>query len=223
MPVAGQSSLPAGTRRIQICIGLLLTLGVGLLPLGTWGSRLRLLGPVASTETFWWAAVALVIVYVRFIERRPTSSVGFRRFGAASLVIGIAAGILLVLGIVAIYGFVFPPLHLQPNSGERGKLLATPLWYRVALVTRAAVAEELLFRGYPMERLQELTHSRMIAAFVSWAAFTYAHLAGWGAAQLIVAGFGGVVLTALFFWRRNLWVNMIAHWIGDGAGFLFST
>ena len=54
------------------------------------------------------------------------------------------------------------------------------------------------------------------------AAFTYAHLAGWGAAQLIVAGSGGVVLTALYLWRRNLWVNMLAHWIADGAGFLLS-
>ena len=68
----------------------------------------------------------------------------------------------------------------------------------------------------------EPTGSRMLAALVSCAVFTYAHLGNWGAAQLIVAGYGGVVLTALYLWRRNLWANMLAHWIADGAGFLLS-
>ena len=210
----------AGERRVQIWIGLLLTLGVGLLPLGTWGSRLGVLGPVASTETFWWVAVAVVLLYVRLVERRPLASVGFRKFGIVSLISGIITGILLVVGVVVIYGYVFPLLHLHMNIGEMGKLLATPFWYRFALVTRAAVAEELLFRGYPIERLEELTSSRWVAALVSWAAFTYTHLSGWGAPQLIVAGYGGALLTILYVWRRNLWVNMIAHWIGDAAGFL---
>jgi membrane protease YdiL (CAAX protease family) len=35
-----------------------------------------------------------------------------------------------------------------------------------------------------------------------------------------VAGFGGVMLTVLYLWRRNLYSNIIAHWIADGAGFL---
>ena len=88
------------------------------------------------------------------------------------------------------------------------------------LVTRTAVAEEVLFRGYPIERLLELTNSRWVAGVIPWAAFTYAHLASWGWAQLIVAGYGGVLLTVLYLWRRNLWANMLAHWIADGAGFL---
>ena len=82
--------------------------------------------------------------------------------------------------------------------------------------------KRFLFRGYPMERIRELSGSRAVAAVVSWSAFTYAHLGSWGAAQLLVAGFGGAILTALYLWRRNLWANMIAHWITDGAGFLLS-
>jgi membrane protease YdiL (CAAX protease family) len=66
----------------------------------------------------------------------------------------------------------------------------------------------------------ELTGSRTTAALVSWAAFTIAHLGGWGWTQLIVAGYGGILLTLLYLWRRNLWANILAHWIADGAGFL---
>ena len=119
-----------------------------------------------------------------------------------------------------IYAFVFPALHLKTNAAEMSYLLHTPFWYRLILVTRAAVAEELLFRAYPIERLKELTGSLLVAAVVSTIAFTYAHLSSWGAAQLIVAGYGGVVLATLYVWRRNLWANMLAHWIADGAGFL---
>lgn len=106
------------------------------------------------------------------------------------------------------------------NTGLANRLAAMPFWYRFMLVTRAAVAEEILFRGYPIERLEELTASRALAGFVSWAAFTIAHLGAWGWPQLMVAGFGGAILTVLYHWRRNLWLNMIAHWIADGTGFL---
>src|SRR5689334_7423824 len=152
------------TRRAQIVFGLLLSLGAGLLPLGTWGGKTGLLGPLAS--------------------------IGFCAFGAVARIAGVIAGILLVAGIVVVYSFVFPWLHLKVNTGEMGKLLATPFWYRFALVTRAAVAEELLFRGYPLERIAEVGGRRW-AAVVSWTAFTYAHLSSWGWAQLIVAGCGG--------------------------------
>ncbi|MGH6890432.1 MAG: lysostaphin resistance A-like protein [Rhizomicrobium sp.] len=208
------------TRRIQILIGLLLTLGVGLLPLGQWGRAHSGLGHLLGGEIFWWIAVVVVLLYIAFVERRPFASVGFRRPKALDIVLGVVAGILLLAGIVVIYQVVFPLLHLKMNAREMHTLYNTPFWYRVILVTRAAVAEELLFRGYPIPRLGELSGSVAFAAVVSCAAFTYAHLASWGPAQLIVAGYGGVILTILYVWRRNLWANMLAHWIADGAGFL---
>lgn len=190
------------------------------MPLGTWGRSIGILGPLASGEMLWWVAVAVVVGYVLAIERRPLSSVGFRKIGAVSGIAAVIAGILLVAGISVIYALVFPWLHLKMNTREMNSLLTTPFAYRVALVTRAAVAEELLFRGYPIERIIELTGNRWLAAGVSWAAFTYAHLGFWGWAQLVVAGYGGLILTILYLWRRNLGANMVAHWIGDGAGFL---
>ena len=132
--------------------------------------------------------------YVAFVEHRRMSSIGFQKPGILDLVLAVAVGILMVGGIVVIYFVIFPALHLKMNATVMGSLMATPFWYRLLLVTRAAVAEEILFRGYPIERLLELTGSRTAAAVLSWAAFTYAHLAGWGWAQLIVAGYGGVLL-----------------------------
>ncbi len=212
-------AIRSNARRLQIVLGLLLSIGSAELPLDRLGARLRV-GPLLGRELLWWALVTVVFLYVLLIEKRQLSSIGCRRFGLRDVGGAIAAGVLLIVGIMLISTVVFGALHLQMNTRVMNRLLATPLYYRLLLVTRAAVAEETLFRGYPIERLGELTGSAVLAFFVSWAAFTIAHLGAWGWAQLIVAGFGGIVLTLLYFWRRNLWVNMMAHWIADGAGFL---
>jgi membrane protease YdiL (CAAX protease family) len=210
-----------GTRYPQIIIGLLLTLCVAtFLPLGRWGIAYSGLGLPLGREFFWWVLVVVTLVYVAFVERRPFSSIGFRRPKILDLILAVIAGIFMVAGIIVIYQVLFPLLHLKMNTGQMKSLMDTPYWYRVLLVSRAAVAEELLFRGYPIERLNELTGSRALVAIVTWAAFTYAHLGSWGPAQLIIAGYGGVLLTLLYLWRGNLWANMLAHWIADGAGFL---
>jgi membrane protease YdiL (CAAX protease family) len=208
-------------RRIQIVLGLLLSLGVALLPLGTWGKAYSGLGKLLGGEVLWWIAVLILLLYVALVERRPFSSLGFRRPTWRDILIAAAATVVSLVGIILIYSLLFPVLHLQLNKAAFAGIAQTPLWYRVLLVTRAAVAEELLFRGYPIPRLGELTRSRFLAGLISWAAFTYAHLSYWGAAQLLIAGWGGLLLTVLFLWRRNLWVNMIVHWLSDGAGFLF--
>ncbi len=207
-------------RSTLMIVGLLLSLGVGLLPLGRWGRYYSGLGDLLGGEVLWWIAVVVLLLYIAFVERRPFASIGFCRPRISDLLLAVVAGILLVVGITVIYAVLFPLLHLTMNAGEMKKLLDTPFWYRFILVTRAAVAEELMFRGYPISRLLEFSGSRWLAALLTWAAFTYAHLSSWGPAQLIVAGYGGVILTILFLWRRNLWANMLAHWIGDGAGFL---
>jgi membrane protease YdiL (CAAX protease family) len=208
--------------RLTAVMGLIYLLVATFAPLGSWGRHLfgRELGPNWGGEILWWILTFGLYTYVLGLEARPLSSIGFRRPRVLDIVLAVITGLLMVAGIVAIYSLVFPLLHLQANMKEMGKLLHTPFWYRVLLVTRAAVAEETLFRGYPIERLGEWSGSRLLAGVVTCAAFTYAHLSSWGAAQLIIAGYGGVLLTILYLWRRNLWANMLAHWIADGAGFL---
>lgn len=208
--------------RIAVSIATLFLLIATFAPIGTWSQHLfgRELGPNYSREILWWVLTFAVYAHVLLGERRALSSIGFRRPGVLDIVLGIVTGLLMLAGMVAIYSLVFPLLHLQINVHEVGILKHTPFSYRVLLVTRAAVAEETLFRGYPIERLKEWSGSRVLAGGLTCAAFTYAHLSSWGGAQLIIAGYGGLLLTVLYLWRRNLWVNMMAHWIADGAGFL---
>jgi|HubBroStandDraft_4_1064222.scaffolds.fasta_scaffold251069_2 membrane protease YdiL (CAAX protease family) len=211
----------SNTRRNQILIGLLLALGVPLLPLGAWGERLSLFGPLVGHETLWWLAAAVMLFCVLRVERRPLSSIGLRRLGLRDILIGVLAGILMFVGAKVINSEIFLRFHLQANMHEAYRIAAAPFWYRFILVLRAAVVEEILFRGYAIERLQELTGSILSAAVISWLTFTVTHLNSWGWAFLIYAGFHGVILTLLYVWRRNLSSNIIAHWVVDAAIYLF--
>ena len=209
------------TRRKQILIGLLLALGVPLLPLGRWGERLSLFGLLLGHETLWWLAVAVLLFYVLRVEQRPLSSIGLRRSGLWDVLFAILAGILMFIGAKVINSEIFLRFHFQANVYETYRITAAPFWYRFILVLRAALVEEILFRGYSLERLQELTGSLLSAAVISWLAFTIMHLNSWGLAFLIYAGFHGAILTLLYLWRRNLCSNIIAHWIVDAAIYLF--
>jgi hypothetical protein len=75
----------------------------------------------------------------------------------------------------------------------------------------AAVFEEILYRGYPLERLSELTGRRWVAVALTLPLFVAPHLAFFGPEWLLYQGSGTAMLYILFLWRRNLVANMLLH------------
>lgn len=199
--------------------GLLLALGGIALPFGTWDHAFASTGHMAANELVYWGLVAAVLCYVVRIERRPLTSIGFTAPGRRDILVALATGILIIALLGVIYLVVFPALHWD-ETRQLQTLTVAPFWLRFISVVRAAVAEEILFRGYAIERVQELTGSRSAAGVFTWAVFTLEHLSYWGWHHLLVAGAAGAMLTLLYLWRRNLWGNMLAHFMVDAAGFL---
>ena len=169
-------------------------------------------------EAVYWVLSALLVGYILLVERRPLSSVGLRAPSWKSWAFGFAAAAIMVAGMACIYLVVFPALGLSANEGGLVALQATPIWFRAGVILRAAWFEELFFRGFMIERLTEITGVRSVAALISLLAFTFAHLSYWGWAHLLVAGFGGAILTGLYVLRRDLSCNMIAHLLTDAVG-----
>jgi len=203
-------------RRVEILVGLLIALGLPFCHLTELG---KALGGLAGGELPWWLLLVCILAYTTRIERLPLASLGYRTPGWANIGLAFAFALGGIVGIGLITSFVLPALHL---SVERRitSLFQTPFWYRAILVTRAAFVEETAFRGYGFERLAELSGSSLLAAAATFALFTLAHYSGGGWGQVIVAAWGGLVLTALFLWRRNTWANILCHWLTDAAGFL---
>lgn len=177
------------------------------------------LSALTLRELLFWLMAALLVLHVRCIERRPLQSVGLRKPQWKSLAWGVGGAAAMVAGMAFIYLVVFPAMNVTEES-QLGEMQTLPLWFRVALITRAAVFEELYYRGFAIERITELTGNRWLAALISLLLFTAAHLDYWGWAHLLVAGFGGLVLTVLYLLRRDLGAAMLAHWLTDAVGFL---
>jgi len=200
-------------------VGILLALGFFSLPVGSWIHEDAGLANRVAFELIVWAWVVGILLYVARVERRPLSSIGFRAPGLTDWIIAILAGILMLALLALILLVVFPALRWNESS-QQASILALPYWLNVLIVVRAAVSEEILFRGYPMERLEETTGSRAIAGVVTCAVFTLDHISFWGWHHIFIAGTAGAALTVLYMWRRNIWVNMIAHFMVDAAAFL---
>jgi membrane protease YdiL (CAAX protease family) len=212
-------------RTILTIIALLVTLGCAGLLLSKVQNELGSLRLFVGYEIVWWALVALLLSYVRWVERLPLASIGFRKPGIWSILIGVAAGIVLLAGLAGIYFVLFPALHFKEDARVTqvmSQMLAKPHWWRLTLILRGAIAEEVVFRGYAIERLRELTGGISIAGILSCTVFVLEHLGVWGWGHLLIGGFAGVILTLLYIWHRNLWVNMIAHFVPDAIGLLLS-
>jgi membrane protease YdiL (CAAX protease family) len=211
---------PAKTWRT--IAGLAGALFFGLAPIAKWLVPGSELGAMLGREAVWWVLAAAILAWLRWGEGLPLSSIGIRAINWKSVVFGVLAAITVTIAIGVQFAVIIPRFHLNaaPALAAQKMILSTPYSFRVMMVLRAAVVEEILFRGYLIEKLRQVAGSNWIAVLGSVAAFTYAHLAGWGAVQLIPVAASGLIFALLYVWRRDLKSNMIGHFIADGLGFL---
>jgi membrane protease YdiL (CAAX protease family) len=218
------SAHPKASQRatvLALC-GLAGAFAFTLLPISNWLVHGDSIGEMLAREAIWWCYALAILLWLTFAERLPLISIGFRRPTWKSVVFGVLAAVVVTAIMVLQFAVVIPVLYLSPDTAmaKQQAILKTPFWYRVLLVLRAAVVEEILFRGYLIEKVRQLSGSTALAVVVSVAAFTYAHLRGWGAVHLIAVGASGMVFSLLYVWRRDLSSNMIGHFLSDAVGFL---
>ncbi|HZQ22289.1 MAG TPA: CPBP family intramembrane glutamic endopeptidase [Terriglobales bacterium] len=171
-------------------------------------------------EGIYWLCTLALIGFIPMAEGRPFSSIGLLRPTWKTGVVGIVGAAAMVAGMATIYIVIFPILGVSANESMTASIKSMPLWFRTLLMLRAAVFEEVFYRGFMIERLTELTRLRWLAALLSLGAFTLAHVNGWGWAHLLIAGFGGIVLTTIYLIRKDLACNMLAHFLTDAVAFL---
>jgi len=111
-------------------------------------------------------------------------------------------------------------LGLGTTSEGIAQLAQTPIALRVAIVITAGITEEILFRGYPIERLTEMTGRIGWGAGIAYIAFVLLHIPFWGLGGTIQIGIWSLVVTALFVWRRNLPACMLMHILNDAYAFI---
>ena len=180
----------------------------------------RLFGPTPRLgveillQALYCALPALVIWIVVRWERLPLSSIGLRRPAAVTLV----NAVLLFVILQALPYITTPLVDLLGAEGvEAGvqKLARLPLWFRVIVGLTGGIIEELLYRGYLIERLATITGRRWLGGAVAAVLFGLAHSSAWGLGFALGAALPfGIVMTLFYLWRRDLIANMLAHSAG---------
>jgi uncharacterized protein len=162
---------------------------------------------ILLTTTPW-----LILIWVKFVERRPLSSIGFRRPRWSTLgwsILGIAVNVGISVGI----GSLAMKLGVhEADSGFPDRLIQQGYgWLLVAIVTCGAAMTEIAFRGYALERLTELAAGRRWMAGAVQIALTTALFAVSRPGHVPVWVIDDVVFTAFYFWRRDTTSCLVAH------------
>ena len=157
-----------------------------------------------------WLLVGVLLTIVLYWERRRLSSIGLRVPSRREAAVGIGAGLGgVVLGLVAI-GVAVATLRLeQPETLSAISQLSLPV--RVTIVATAVITEEILWRGYPIERLTELTGNVWIGAVISGVVFLAVHYPAWGLVGAIPQAIFTLVIVGVYVRSRNVVACMLAH------------
>jgi len=169
-------------------------------------------GQMMARELLILALVAFLCFYIIPKEKLTLASIGLhdRHWGKSILW---AIGLALVL-LVALFACIelckaFGLTFVSQNSWAR---LSKPV---VAFITlRAGVAEEVFCRGYLLERLTSITGKKWVALCLSVIPFGLLHYSQ-GPAGIITTMVGGLILSLFYFWKRDLKVNIVAHFLVD--------
>lgn len=158
-------------------------------------------------------AIAVVVMFaVRRVERLPLASIGVRRPGVSTGLL--AAGIVLVAYFVL--HLLTTPLMAMLNLGgfEAGldAIRRQPSWWRVCVALTSGPIEEVLYRGYAVERLGTLAGRRWLGGVIAAVVFGLAHAPFWGVGPALAANLPfGVLMVAAYLWKRDLIANAAAH------------
>ena len=164
---------------------------------------------VLGLTLLWVIAAAAVFAWGRV---DPLSTMGFKRGRWPDVLIGIGAGIVLMLAV--------PLLAMLASAiaGDTGLIetaAARPAWLVLLGVLTASGTEEIVYRGAAMGALQRAGAGWGWQLLLPAAAFTATHLSWSPAHTLVVVLPLALALGALYLWRRSLVVTVIAHLVID--------
>ena len=137
----------------------------------------------------------------------PDILLGVFLFFPLLVVSGLLEAALRALGLTAP---TTAPSYLMPH-GTLEILLG------VVLVIVVALAEETIFRGYLILRLNAITRNLSAAVILSTVIFALGH--GYeGSAGVVVVGFIGLMYALVYVWRRSLVAPITMHFLQDFLG-----
>ncbi len=203
-------------KKMSTLVGLLLSL-FGITFFGWLVKGLNLftnsyLGKLMFSDLRKWILAGVIILIVLFWENRNLSSIGIKKLsiktGFQAILFGIVA---VILGVLTL-GLFYNVLGLKEPS-ELSRVSELPLIVKLLTITTAAITEEILYRGYSIERIKDLSGSITLGGLISGFIFLAIHYPGWGLSGAIPQIIFSIFLIGFYIKKRNLTACIVMHWI----------
>ncbi|MDN5570282.1 MAG: CPBP family intramembrane metalloprotease [Propionibacteriaceae bacterium] len=156
-----------------------------------------------------WLAVGLLALHVGALERLDAASLRLAKPTTKDVEWALYLGGAANLWHWGTAALLPESMTGQANAGQTTVVALGPL-LALALVLTTSVTEEVLWRGYVVERLGAWI-GPLAAAAAGMTIFALGHLSFFGWTWLLTNLPGAIALYALLLWRRNLWSCIICH------------
>lgn len=169
----------------------------------------------------WLVLLMLLAFWIPRIEGRRFDSIGIGRFKWRDLWMGILTFSILMIAWIG-SGFALEAIGLEGLRSLQPKIAGYGLPIRFSLFLTGTFLEEVIYRGYVIERLTSLTGRIWLAGLVSWVAFTSVHLKFFGLGPTLDLGVISAALVILYLRERSIWPCVVVHGINDVLGLLMA-
>ncbi len=175
------------------------------------------------------ATLLFMLAVVLKAEKLRFSDIGWRLQEGQKLWFEMLIGSTLGVSIGFLYPYVLAPMleYAQRTAGDYvppGEILPAlgsyAILFFIANVLLAPFVEESLYRGYAITRLHQ-HYKAIYAILITSIFFGILHWAGGLWYMILTGGFLGVILAALFAWRKNVIVPFMLHLALNIIEFIF--
>jgi len=174
--------------------------------------------PLAATATILDdLGIVVLVLFLIWRNGEPFARIGWNIENLPSdVILGVVLFVPVLVG-VGLLGSGLSALGIRASSMTPSFLqFQGPAQAGLAfvLVIVVALAEETIFRGYLVTRLQEVTSSPLAAVLISSAIFSMGH--GYeGLGGVVITGVIGAVYALIFLTRRSIVTPVVLHFLQD--------
>lgn len=170
------------------------------------------------SQTATWSTLGIVALYARKVEKQPFLLWKDKKYVWWQIIL-FALIIILVSALVpTIVNSIISHLGHSAktaNSTLINNALEQNILLLISTCITAGIAEELLFRGYLLSRLNYLLNRPTLSIIIAALIFSSFHL-GWGSLQELVSSFWIGLVFGFFYWKyRNLKLLITIHFLWD--------
>jgi len=166
-----------------------------------------------------WIIVLVLFLIIYFWEKKNLRSIGIKSMEKIDFFYGFII-LFIQLALLFFTDFFVNLLGLTSQSAETSRVLLLPIYLQLFIVITAGITEEIIFRGYLIERLNLLSKNLIISGIISYILFVIFHIPFWGLGGAIQIAFWTIPITIYYIKRRNLTTCILVHLAYDATIFV---